>query len=342
MLPVLKFDEAIARCSADKRSPHVLLGNGFSRALRNDIFAYDAILSRADFSSLSPLARMTFDALRTTDFEVAIRALRTAATLARLYAATYPDLALQMDRDADGLREVLVRTIATHHPEQPAEIRDDQYAACRTFLAQFGRIYTFNYDLLLYWALMHDEVGPDVACDDGFRTSTDHPDADYVTWDIEKTDAQNIFYLHGGLHIFDAATELLKYTWSRTGIRLIEQIRDALDRHLYPVFVSEGESDQKLERIRHNDMLSRSYRSFAKITGALFIYGHSLAANDEHFLKVIERGKLDRIYVSIYGDPSSADNRRIIARAEALASARPPRKPLDVTFYDAASAQVWG
>lgn len=342
MLTILSFDEAIKRCSGAKRCPHLLLGNGFSRALRNDIFAYDALLNRADFSSLSPLARQAFDVLDTTDFEVAIRALRTAATLARLYATVHPDVAIQMDADADGLREVLVQTIAAHHPDHPLEITDDQYAACRQFLSNFDHIYTFNYDLLLYWALMHDEVGPDVPHDDGFRTSTDKPDAEYVTWDIEKTDQQNIFYLHGGLHIFDAGSELLKYTWSRTGIRLIEQIRTALQAHLYPVFVSEGESDQKLERIRHNDMLSRGYRSFAKITGTLFIYGHSLAANDEHFLKLIERGKMSRIFVSIYGDPASTDNARIIARAEALASARPPRRPLEVAFYDSASARVWG
>lgn len=342
MPTVLSFDEAIKLCSGARRCPHLLLGNGFSRALRNDIFAYDALLNRADFSSLSPLARQAFDALGTTDFEVAIRALRTAATLARLYATAYPAIAIQMDADADGLREVLVQTIAAHHPEHPLEITDDQYAACRQFLSNFDHIYTFNYDLLFYWALMHDEVGPDVPHDDGFRTSTDNPDADYVTWDIEKTDRQNIFYLHGGLHIFDAGSELLKYTWSRTGIRLIEQIRAALNAHLYPVFVSEGESDQKLERIRHNDMLSRGYRSFAKITGTLFIYGHSLAANDEHFLKLIERGKISRLFVSIYGDPTSADNKRIISRAEALASARPARRPLEVAFYDSASARVWG
>jgi hypothetical protein len=342
MTAILTFDQAVSRCSSGKRCPHILLGNGFSRALRNDIFAYDALLSGADFSGRSSLAREAFDVLRTTDFEVAIRGLRTAAQLARLYASTHPGLALQMDKDADGLREVLVQTIAAHHPDHPLEITDDQYAACRHFLSHFDRIYTFNYDLLLYWALMHDEAGPDVPHDDGFRTSNDNPDAEYVTWDIEKTDRQNIFYLHGGLHIFDAGSELLKYTWSRTGVRLIEQIRAALHAHLYPVFVSEGKSDQKLDRIRHNDMLSRGYRSFAKITGTLFVYGHSLAANDEHFLKLVERGKVSRLFVSIFGDVNSDDNRRIVARAAALATARTPRRPLEVAFFDAPSARVWG
>ena len=73
-----------------------------------------------------------------------------------------------MQRDAEGLREVLVQAIAQNHPEFPAAIADDQYRGCRVFLANFANIYTLNYDLLLYWALMHDELPPAVPCDDGF------------------------------------------------------------------------------------------------------------------------------------------------------------------------------
>lgn len=341
MAKILSFDEAVKQCWDPKKCPHVLLGNGFSRALRNDIFAYDALLNRADFSELSPLARKAFEALKTSDFEVVIRSLRTAAELLRLYGPDLPELHLQFQKDADGLKEVLVRTIASNHPEYPGQISEVQYAACRRFLANFRIIYTFNYDLLLYWALMHDDVEPELESDDGFRSPDDDPDADYVTWDIEKTDRQNIYYLHGALHIFDAGSELKKYTWSRTGIRLIDQIRTAIDQHLYPVFVAEGESEQKLERIRHNDFLSRGYRSFAKITGTLFIHGHSLAPNDEHFLHLIEKGKLSRLFISVFGEPTSPANTQLIRRAEALAAARPPKRPLQVGFYDAASAHVW-
>ncbi len=34
MTTVLTFDEAMSLCSGDKKCPHLLLGNGFSRALR--------------------------------------------------------------------------------------------------------------------------------------------------------------------------------------------------------------------------------------------------------------------------------------------------------------------
>src|SRR5690606_24218707 len=133
---------------------------------------------------------------------------------------------------------------------------------------------------------------------------------------------QNTWFLHGALHVFDSGIEVQKFTWKRTQIRLIEQVRNALSRDMFPLFVTEGTSAEKCEKIRHSDYLAKAYRSFEAIQHCLFVYGHSLAANDEHFLRCIERGKLSRVYVGIYGDPKSPDNKRIIRRALAMADAR--------------------
>jgi hypothetical protein len=106
--------------------------------------------------------------------------------------------------------------------------------------------------------------------------------------------------------------------------------------------VAEGSSTDKLERIRHCDYLAKAYRSFQEIQHCLFIYGHSLAENDEHFLRLIERGKLTHIFIGLYGDSRSRANRRIIDRANAMKSARSRRPELRVDFFDSLSAQVWG
>ena len=45
---------------------------------------------------------------------------------------------------------------------------------------------------------------------------------------------------------------------------------------------------------------------------------------------------------SLYGDPASRSNKDIIARAQRMATVRNERYPLDVRFFDAASANVWG
>lgn len=320
---------------------HLLLGNGFSIACRPDIFVYGKLFEQADFSKLSPSAKKTFNALDTQDFEKVIKALRDAKAVLAAYDDIPSKLLAALQNDADGLRELLVQTIASSHPEQPGEIQEHEYAACRQFLANFHNVYTLNYDLLLYWAQMHTEEGVTPSSDDGFRKPEDDFDAAYVTWEPGNSHKQNTWFLHGALHLFDAGTEIQKYTWVNTGIRLIEQIRDALKRDYFPIFVAEGTSDEKLIRIRHNDYLAKAFRSFSEIGGALFVYGHSLAENDEHYLKRIERGKLSHLYVGIYGDPDSPANKSIIARAKRMNVQR-RRSVLNVQFFDASSAKVWG
>lgn len=331
------FAEALKH-DTEKR-PHLLLGNGFSRACRDDIFSYDSLFDRADFKTL-PKAKAAFNALKTTDFEAVMRALRSAAALVRVYEPTNKALAQVLADEADALKDVLVRAIASNHPDHPSEIPDTQYARCKQFLANFNRIFTLNYDLLLYWALMRAEVEPLVKCDDGFRTP-DSGKEEYVTWEPENTHYQNVYYLHGALHIFDSQTEVQKYTWANTQVRLIIQIREALDRGLYPLFVAEGDSKQKVERIRHSDFLDKALRSLLSIGGSIFIYGHSMGPSDEHILRALTKSKLELLVVGIFGDSSSDGNKRIMKRAERIAIDRKKGKKLSVQFFQAETAHVW-
>lgn len=341
METVLSFDQALETAKGYNRR-HLLTGNGFSIACRPEIFVYGKLFEQADFSRLSPSAREAFGALDTMDFERVIKALRDATKLVHLYTG---DAAARqkMDEDADGLRDVLVRTIANNHPEMPSNLTESEYVACRKFLANFNTIYTLNYDLLLYWTVMHTTEGAAPTSDDGFRKSEDDYTAAYVVWEADQSHGQNIWYLHGALHVFDAGTEVQKYTWVNTGVRLVEQIRDALNREYYPLFVAEGTSKEKLTRIRHSDYLAKAYRSFSSIQGALFIYGHSLAANDEHYLKVIERGRIEHVFVGLHGDQAKLGNKLIIRRAKQMVERRKSlNRPLAVSFFDSGSAKVWG
>jgi len=220
---------------------------------------------------------------------------------------------------------------------------DFEYTAVRTFLHRFRKIYSLNYDMLVYWAAMQD-LEPAVPTNDGF-TSGDDPDADYVVWEpYLDFGEQRLFFLHGGLHLYDTGHEISKITWSRTGVPLVDQIRDALVVGRYPLIVTEGNSQEKEAKILHNAYLNHAIRSFARIQKTLFIHGHSLAANDQHIFRRIEEGKLDRLYISVYGDPNSESNREVIARGHQMSANRAglSRHALAVKFYDAKSAHVWG
>jgi hypothetical protein len=261
--------------------------------------------------------------------------------MADFYDSSDPDFAERVRADAEALKQALAETLARKHPDNVGEIDDSEYQAARVFLANFGYIFTLSYDLLLYWALMQ-EMDPEVASDDGFRADPDEVDAEWVVWDNLQPHNQNVFFMHGGLHLYDEGAILKKLTFSRTGIALVDQIRTALDQGAYPLVVTEGSSPEKLAKILHHTYLGRGLRSLAACQGSLFVHGHSLAENDAHIFRAVADGRFKAMFVSLHGDPDSEVNSEIQARARALGAHRPDRRALAVHFYDADSAAAWG
>lgn len=356
---LLTFDQALKKAEAYGKK-HLLLGNGFSIACKPDIFAYGSLFEEAKETMSKELAAI-FAAMRTRDFEVVIRALQNAATIIGVYKPTLTRTKGRLTADADKLKTDLIKAVASRHPPRPNDVSDERYSACRTFLANFagkgvgGKIYTMNYDLLLYWALMHEEEAPEelinLSHDDGFRKDQEDFDAPYVEWQGEKAArGQNIHYLHGSLHLFDAGHQLQKYTWANTGKPLVDQANEALKNDLFPVFVAEGDSKSKLTKIQHSAYLHHNFKSFAGVCQtesnggtALFVFGHSFAKNDAHVLNMIGYGKVAHMFVSLFGDPSNETNQIIRVNAEKILGLRPKAFPaLKVDFFNAASARVWG
>ncbi len=339
-LQIHSFEECLSLAGAKK---HILLGNGFSIALKPDIFSYGSLYSKADFSTV-PHAAEVFNALATQDFEAVIRLLVDMAKVLKCYDDTSPGLVEQIEKDSAAIKTILAEAIARNHPDRPYDIKNEQYAACRAFLSHFEHIYTLNYDVLLYWALMHDEVDElHIRCDDGFRHPEGNEDAPYVSW--QDSNSPTVHFLHGALHIFDAGHEITKYTWSKTDIPIVDQVRSALDEEKYPVFVAEGHSRDKLDKIMHSAYLHKALRSFSSISGSLFVFGHSFDDNDDHVLSKIPQGRITELFVGLYGDPNSESNKAIIAKAFSFTDLRagiPRKNKLSVRFFDVGTAKVWG
>ena len=296
---ILSYQDVLEQSEGTR---HLLLGNGFSIACKPELFRYDNLFNQADFTG-AKRAREAFRKLATTNFEAVIRALRDFSILAELYAAGDPRAKRRAEKDADKLREILVSAVADCHPNLPFNIEPESYLRCRDFLRPYKSINTLNYDLLLYWTLMQDELGDaQIPCDDGFRKPAEDPEASYVTWDPDNSNSQTVRYLHGALHLYDTGPEMRKYTWVNTGIPLVEQIRAALNQNYYPVFVSEGTSAEKVARIRHNDYLSKMYRGITQIQGSLVVFGHSLDPCDDHIFsdRIGRHGKTTKLWKRIF------------------------------------------
>jgi len=218
-MPLPTFHDALRDAQRYNRR-HALLGNGFSIACRPNIFAYGKLYEQADFTKISSTAKFAFSALGTQDFEKVIKALGDAKKILVAYGGP-AHLTASLEKDAEGLRELLVQTIAASHPSWPGDLSEEEYSACRIFLSNFDTVYTLNYDLLLYWAQMHvEERGVALTSDDGFRASQEDFGASYVVWEPDQSHEQNTWFLHGALHVFDSGTEIQKYTCTKTGVFL--------------------------------------------------------------------------------------------------------------------------
>ncbi|MEM5501331.1 DUF4917 family protein [Ahrensia kielensis] len=358
-MKILTFQEAID-ASQKYTKRHLLLGNGFSIACKPQIFTYGSLFSEA-MKKMSKELIAVFEALKTRDFEEVIKALQNASAIITAYNPRLGRISKLMNTEAVQLKNDLINAIAGTHPARPNEITDNQYQSCREFLSNFigegrgGKVYTLNYDLLLYWALMHEErESPKYISlhhDDGFRKDQEYLDAEYVEWQGEgASHGQNIHYLHGALHLFDAGHQLQKYTWVNTGRALVDQANEALKKDAFPLFVAEGNFRAKQEKIQHSAYLHHNLKSFAgtctsatKKGKALFIFGHSLHQNDFHILKFIGAGKINHLFISIFGDENDKENKKMIANVNEIIASRPRALPtLEVDYFDANSAHVWG
>jgi len=324
---MISFNDAMATVEEGDK-PSILLGNGFSRAWRNDIFNYANLLDVADFKDRETEIRNLFSLLDTYDFEAVMRSLVAAKTVLDAYGGNR-DLVEQIERDQQFLKDALIIAISKTHPDRPTEVSQAQFTAARTFLSRYDQIFTVNYDLLFYWARNMDDLPPrNYSTDDGFRKG--------CKWKGHGT-GQEAHFLHGGLHIFDSGTNIEKHSSDEIGTGIVDLVRDNLKREKFPLFVSEPTSAKKKHRIEHNPYLDFCFRSLRQVTGTFFIQGHSMDENDKHIFDQLKQSHVNKFFVSIFGEEDSDGNARV--KANALAYLKSPTS--DVEFYDAESAPIW-
>lgn len=311
-------------------TPSILLGNGFSQAWNPNIFNYDNLLDRSNFGERDNQIKEIFQQFETSDFEKVMKNLIAAEIVGHAYGVDQ-DILEQIQSDQEKLKESLIDVIARCHPLRPSEISNLQFRAVREFLRGFQSVFTLNYDILLYWAINKTNREID---NHRYLNKTDGFDAN--TWSQGRS--QNLFFLHGGLHLYDTGTSIKKHLYHRDeDIGIVDQVKDNLDQGKFPLFVSEPTYQKKLEKIEHNPYLNRCYQSLKALNGILYIHGHSMDENDMHIFQQIKNSEVTKVYVGIYGNPE--DEQNLHTRANALAFLDRPN--LVVEFYNSATAAIW-
>ena len=336
---ILSFEDAVASAAAGKK--HLMLGNGFSVALFPNIFNYKTLAENIESERIKQL----FEAIDNNDFEFVMRRLLEASRIVSCYEEG-DDIRAALEADIEELKRTLIQVITKAHPATPSHITDNQYNSCHAFLSHFdGHKYTFNYDLILYWVLMHfmDIEGMKLDSDDGFRYDhvEDIEDLDLsLHWEIGREQGQNLFYIHGAMHIFSDGHDIEKLSYNNIGLPLAQQVQSAIDENKFPVFISEGTTEHKLSRIKKNGYLSRTFSTLKSIGGNLYIFGHSIRDEDDHIFDFLNQTNmaLKKVFIGLFGDVDALHNQVIIQKVQ---SWRPRNESREFIFYDSQSADVW-
>ena len=70
---------------------------------------------------------------------------------------------------------------------------------------------------------------------------------------------------------------------------------------IWPLFVTEGPSADKLKTIRSSDYLSFCYEQLLTHKGALCIFGHDLGPQDKHLVDAIRQARPTTLAISVSG-----------------------------------------
>lgn len=268
----------------------LVVGNGASRAVW-DNFRYQTLFAVAQ--SLDGGSKLTaedtelFAALGgTVNFEEVLGALLVTRKVGNCLGL---QPAAVIDQRYTSIQGALVGAVHSVHIPW-AKMNYTRLKAIRSALEKHTFISSTNYDLLLYWAVMTEQV-PGIK--DFFWDGYFDPSNVSVFGD-----ATRVLFLHGGLHLtFDSSGRTYKEVASPYN-NLLEQFGTYSGRA--PLCITEGSSAQKLNAILRSSYLSFAYQQLAARRGSLAIFGHSMGDSDLHLVQAINRKANRRLAVGLY------------------------------------------
>lgn len=340
------YNEILKQLEKKKRQKHLLFGNGFSIAYDNSIFSYNALSKFIEENGNNDVKDL-FKTLSTTNFELIMRQLESFSKVAHIFSNDN-QTQNRINKVIIELKKSLIDAVTKLHPNHVFEVPEEKSKACIKFLEEYlskgGYVFSTNYDLLFYWILMRNEskfivdgFGRDLETD--LYHTKDISDLDYseLRWG-KYSNEQNVFYLHGSLPIFDDGINIVKVQYDNEHY-LLENVKERITRGEYPVFVTAGDGNQKLNQITHNKYLNFCLDKIMSIEGSLVTFGFNFGEYDEHIIDAIniaaKRGKrggnkLHSVYIGIY---SEQDYNYISSISDKF--------QCKVNIYGAKTANIW-
>jgi Domain of unknown function (DUF4917) len=315
--------------SAHFKNGAILLGNGSSCAIWEK-FGYSSLFEQAKSKEkiANPLSLediKVFDSLDTKNFELILSSLSQTAEISKIFRKD----STVFDEHYEHIKTALGEAVRSVHIPWHEITNSDVLPKIRQELRNYKWIFSTNYDLLVYWAIMSENNG--AGFKDyfwGFGGSGARDSFDKFDTDVKDIHTR-VLYLHGALHLKrDPVTAQTSKIANSDGGTILEVLE-------VPLFITEGSSKDKMRAIRESDYLGFAYDQLMLQKESLVIFGHSLDAKDDHLIKAIGRNMPKKIAVSI----RSSNNedyileRKVIIRNKFLTGKFRP----EIFFFDAAT-----
>lgn len=328
------FREELESCEGQKS---LILGNGFGIsydiAAGTDSFCWNSLADLCEFEEDSPLWGLLEEC--NFDFEIVHQKINNAISVVQKYDDRN-QLSEKLLGEIQTLRDQLVFAVARSHPpslnrecttEEKREI-SRMVRNCRKFLTNFKKVFSLNYDLLLYWIRCFDNnfLGND--CFDKYK--------DELVFSPDD-DAEFLFP-HGALFIYRDGYSAKKSRSSRR-YPILGRVEDNIENGIFPMCVSEGSGDQKLSAIKSNEYLSFCYEKINECKGTVFTYGASFSeGKDDHIIKALIQSPATRIIVGEF-KPTEAGKYRLLHEFNEVMDDLNKRK--EVVVADTSSTDIW-
>ena len=320
----IQIDESLENWNDVKKDIHftgILVGNGASRNIWQG-FAYDSLYDIATSVNqgnprLNKKDQALFDSQGTRNFEMILVSLATARRVLKALGLSHK----KIDERYNSIQKALVAAVKSRHIPW-IKVPDDVFVKIKKALRMYRYVYSTNYDLLAYWAIMLEdgENFKDYFWSDTFDLSNTE------IWDDNVT---RVVYLHGGLHLCKGPhREIIKR--ANKGKNLLYLVGSPYKgKEVSPLFVAEGIAKDKLRTIHGSDYLAFAYSQLKAQDGPLCIFGHSLCDADKHIAEAVKGSSVREIAISIKPTISKA---KVISRKAHFIGLFP--KPKILRFFN--------
>lgn len=319
----------------------LIIGNGASIAVSSRFSYRELFQTVMALQIVDPDLKNVFDYLQTSDFELVLN---------RLWHSHHINIALGIEEEKtekayEQIRNALIAAVRENHADfVDVEAKLERMA---DFLKPFQKVISLNYDLVIYWAIMsgnamaHGNWFKDCFYNGNFLDDWERLRQPHGT----LAGSTLVFYPHGNLLLAtDIAGSESKLSVSQGAVdSLLENILTKWDQgNNLPLFVSEGQSEQKLKAIKRSSYLSKVYDQVLVDLGpTVMTLGWALSEQDQHIIRRIAKADtLRKIYVGIYGaDRSESDIQDEYLRVKTCINRE--NDNVEVECFDSGSAGCW-